>query len=136
MLNLKQNIGKYDRLIRYAIAMILFGLAMYFKSSILVFVALFVLFEALSGWCVVYQMLGKNSCPTKTSPMPLLSYFLTGIKILVVAIVLNFIANWIGFSTWHDFLNNPKEILSVDNYLYLFLLYPFLLGTSALIKIR
>lgn len=59
---MKKNIGTPDRLLRLAIAMILLLLAYWKWSWILLIAGLFVLFEAISSWCVLYQILGKNSC--------------------------------------------------------------------------
>lgn len=62
---MKKNIGTPDRLIRLSIASILFIYA-YVQSSWLAFgFGLFTLFEALFSWCILYQILGKNSCPLK-----------------------------------------------------------------------
>jgi divalent metal cation (Fe/Co/Zn/Cd) transporter len=60
---MKKNIGVFDRAIRLAIAILLFILAYVYQSWILLAAALFTLFEALASWCVLYQLLGKNSCP-------------------------------------------------------------------------
>lgn len=62
---MKKNIGTKDRLIRLGISLILFALAYWKDSWILLFFALFTLFEALMSWCVLYQILGKSSCPIK-----------------------------------------------------------------------
>jgi hypothetical protein len=60
---MKKNLGKTDRLIRLAIAVGLLFYA-YWKGSWIAFAAsLFVFFEAFMSWCVVYQLLGKSSCP-------------------------------------------------------------------------
>jgi hypothetical protein len=60
-----KNIGTADRVIRLIIALILLGLAYWKASWILLLIGLFVLFEALVGWCVVYHFLGKSSCVVK-----------------------------------------------------------------------
>jgi hypothetical protein len=52
-----------DRLLRLGIAVLLFFLAYWKSSWIILIFALFTLFEALKGWCILYQLLGKNSCP-------------------------------------------------------------------------
>ncbi len=60
---MKKNIGTPGRLLRLAMALALLTLA-YFRSSwILAAAGVFVLYESLAGWCVVYHFLGKNSCP-------------------------------------------------------------------------
>jgi hypothetical protein len=60
---MKKNIGNKDRLIRLIIAIILFILAWWLESWIILGVAVFTLFEAFASWCIWYQMMGKNSCP-------------------------------------------------------------------------
>ena len=60
---MKKNIGKLDRLLRLTMAFVLFGLAFWLKSWILTALGLFTLYEALAGWCVLYQITGKNTCP-------------------------------------------------------------------------
>ncbi len=60
---MRKNIGTPDRLFRLAIAIALFGLAYYKASWILAAAGLFVLYESLAGWCILYYFLGKNSCP-------------------------------------------------------------------------
>jgi hypothetical protein len=62
---MRKNIGTADRLLRLAIAIALLLYA-YFKMSWLAFFGgAFVFFEALFSWCILYQILGKNSCPLK-----------------------------------------------------------------------
>jgi len=51
-----------------------------------------------------------------------------GLRILLSAIVLNILARFAGLSTWNDFLNAPTKVLSWDNYIFLFFVYPFILG--------
>lgn len=59
---MKKNIGKKDRLFRLTVAMLLLTLAYWQSSWIALLCSLFVFYEAIAGWCVVYQMLGKSSC--------------------------------------------------------------------------
>ncbi|MBN9378961.1 MAG: DUF2892 domain-containing protein [Chlamydiales bacterium] len=60
---IKKNIGTSDRILRLTIALIFFGLALWQKSWILALVGLFTLYEAAASWCVLYQLIGKNTCP-------------------------------------------------------------------------
>lgn len=60
---MKKNIGTKDRLIRLAIAIALLLLAYWKSSWIVLAFSLFVFFEAFMSWCVMYQLLGKSSCP-------------------------------------------------------------------------
>lgn len=62
---IKKNINTSGRIFRLAIGILLLICALATMSWILLAAALFVLFEALMSWCVVYQILGKNSCPVK-----------------------------------------------------------------------
>jgi hypothetical protein len=59
-----KNIGKYDRAIRFAIALGLLLLAITTSwSPWLLFFSGFALFEAIFSWCGFYAALGKNTCP-------------------------------------------------------------------------
>lgn len=60
---MRKNIGTADRILRLVIAIILFVLAYIKGSWLLGFFGLFTLFEALFSWCILYQLLGKSSCP-------------------------------------------------------------------------
>lgn len=62
---MKKNIGKNDRLLRFGIGLLLLGYAWWQHSWIALGFALFTFYEALAGWCIMYQLLGKNSCPRK-----------------------------------------------------------------------
>lgn len=58
------NIGKNDRLLRAALALFLFALAITTSwSPYLLFFSGFCLFEAIFSWCGLYAALGKNTCP-------------------------------------------------------------------------
>ena len=60
---MKSNIGKVDRLIRLALAVLLFIYA-YWQSSWVAFgFSLFTFYESWAGWCAFYQLIGRNSCP-------------------------------------------------------------------------
>ncbi|MBA3238806.1 MAG: DUF2892 domain-containing protein [Parachlamydiaceae bacterium] len=61
--NVKKNIGTYDRLFRFTLAVILLFFSWWYASWIVLGFGLFTLYEALASWCVVYHLLGKNSCP-------------------------------------------------------------------------
>ncbi|MBA3816673.1 MAG: DUF2892 domain-containing protein [Parachlamydiaceae bacterium] len=60
---MKQNIGTTDRMIRLSLGIIFLILAWWQSSWIALAIALFTFYEALAGWCVMYQLLGKSSCP-------------------------------------------------------------------------
>ncbi|MGL5264527.1 MAG: YgaP family membrane protein, partial [Candidatus Rhabdochlamydia sp.] len=55
--------GSKDRFIRLGLALILIGCSIWKSSWILLFFGIFTLLEAFFSWCVLYQLLGKNSCP-------------------------------------------------------------------------
>lgn len=64
---MKKNIGTSDRLLRLGLAIVI-AIGILFTSSIvlriiLAIVSLFVLYEAVVGWCALYQLIGKNTCP-------------------------------------------------------------------------
>ena len=127
---MKPNIGTKDRIARLVIGVVLISLALINKSTFMALGGLLSIYEALSSWCVFYQLLGRNTCPLK-NPKKSFEWkdtLIVGFKILIVAIVLNIFARFIGFSTWYDFLNAPTKVLSWDNYIFLFAVYPFLLG--------
>jgi hypothetical protein len=64
-MKLKKNIGTPGRLFRLAIGVLLLGYAYWHMSWIALILALFTFFEAFMSWCILYQILGKNSCPRK-----------------------------------------------------------------------
>ncbi|MBS4171496.1 Uncharacterized protein NEOC95_002246 [Neochlamydia sp. AcF95] len=65
---MQKNIGTADRIIRFTLAFLLGGLAFQFKSWLLGVMALFTLYEALASWCLLYHLIGKNSCFLPTKP--------------------------------------------------------------------
>jgi hypothetical protein len=60
---MQKNIGKTDRLIRLALGFLLLAYAWWQTSWIALGLALFTFYEALSSWCLFYQLIGKNTCP-------------------------------------------------------------------------
>lgn len=65
---MKKNIGTFDRVVRALAGIVCAALALFVVSSlpakiILGFVALFCFYQALTSWCLLYQILGKNTCP-------------------------------------------------------------------------
>ena len=127
---MKPNIGTKDRIARLLIGVVLISLALINKSTFMALAGLFSIYEALSSWCVFYQLLGRNTCPIK-NPKKSFEWketLIVGLRILIVAIVLNIFARFVGLSTWYDFLNTPTKVLSWDNYIFLFFVYPFILG--------
>lgn len=64
---MKSNIGLPDRLWRLLAGIALLAFAWWQSSWIALLAALFVFYEVLAGWCVLYQILGKNTCPISHS---------------------------------------------------------------------
>jgi len=62
---MKKNIGKPDRILRLIVGILLLGWAYWKMSWILLVLGLFTLFEAYMSWCILYQILGKSTCPRK-----------------------------------------------------------------------
>lgn len=58
-----KNINQTGRIARAVIAIVLLVFAWWQSSWIALFLSLFTFFEAWMSWCVLYQILGKNSCP-------------------------------------------------------------------------
>lgn len=64
---MRKNLGTMDRLVRLALA-IMVGVGFFMVDSmiikgVLALSALFILYEALAGWCALYALIGKNTCP-------------------------------------------------------------------------
>lgn len=59
---MQKNIGTPDRIFRLILSILFFGAAFWLSSWILAAIALFVLYEAVAGWCLFYQIIGKNTC--------------------------------------------------------------------------
>src|SRR3990167_10371717 len=127
---MKPNIGTKDRIVILIIGVVLISLAVINKSTFMALGGLFSMYEAFSSWCVFYQLLGRNTCSIK-NPKPTFRWketLIVGLRILLSAIVLNIFARIVGLSTWYEFLNKPSKVLSWDNYIFLFFVYPFILG--------
>lgn len=60
---MQKNIGPADRVIRALIGLFFLLGAWVYSSWILLAVALFCFYEALASWCIMYQLMGKSSCP-------------------------------------------------------------------------
>lgn len=131
-----KNLGTPDRIVRTVLGLILIVIGATSQNPILILIGLFTLYEALSSWCVLYALLGKNTCPIKKAQNPLQLIFLTGLLILVTAIILNLLAQTLGLATWYSFLNQVQvtdlvsslRSLSLLSSLFLFFVYPLLLG--------
>lgn len=67
----------------------------------------------------------------KATPTKYVSIWMKGIKILLVAIILNIVAEYLGIKTWYTFLQSPMSSMSIIDAAFLFVLYPLSLGLSA-----
>lgn len=64
---MKKNIGTKDRIARLILG-ILFFIPVFFIDNIfakilLSIIAIFCIFQAITSWCALYALLGKNTCP-------------------------------------------------------------------------
>jgi hypothetical protein len=69
--------------------------------------------------------------------------FLIGILILATAIIINLLAYLLGLNTWYDvltgFFGDGFKIffeINILSLIFLFIIYPFLLGTVAYFSLR
>lgn len=60
---MKKNLGTSDRILRFSASFLFFILSIWLNSWILFAVAVFIFFEAITSWCILYQIIGKNTCP-------------------------------------------------------------------------
>jgi Protein of unknown function (DUF2892) len=60
---MQKNIGTADRLLRFLIGVFFLILAWWQSSWIALAIAFFTFYEAFASWCILYQILGKSSCP-------------------------------------------------------------------------
>lgn len=129
---IKQNIGIIDRVLRMVIGIVLLFIGLSTKSGFLLLGSLFCFFEAFFSWCAFYQVIGKNTCPLPTKDRKDILFvrpLLVGLSILAGAVILQYLARIVGWYTWNEFLLQKERTISIDNYLFLFIVYPFLLGT-------
>ena len=64
---MKKNIGTLDRIFRLTIGVFLLAFAWWQTSFIALGLALFTFYEAFASWCILYQLIGKNTCPINKS---------------------------------------------------------------------
>jgi uncharacterized membrane protein HdeD (DUF308 family) len=67
---MRPNIGTPDRLIRLALGIVLLVAGTFaayrvnaWLGALVVLVGAFCVLEAAYGWCALYALLGKNTCP-------------------------------------------------------------------------
>jgi hypothetical protein len=61
--HMKKNLGTSGRLLRLSFGLLLLIVAWAMGSWIIFALSLFTFYEAFASWCIIYQLLGKNSCP-------------------------------------------------------------------------
>lgn len=136
---MNKNIGRKDRVARFLIGMALLVLALALKSSTLAIIGAFSIFEAAFSWCVFYQLTGKNTCPVpakNNKKVNFMAYLVSGLAILLVAIIANIVAGFIGWHGWYDVISVATKEgasvlmgqITVDNWIYLLVIYPFFLS--------
>lgn len=66
---MKKNIGTKDRALRAGMGAVLLLAAVVVESlplkAVLAIAAFFSIFQAVTSWCALYAILGKNTCPVK-----------------------------------------------------------------------
>ena len=60
----------------------------------------------------------------------MVSLFVLGVGILAGALVLNYLGSRLGLPSWYDFVEAPSTLTALSA-VWLFVLYPFGLGTTA-----
>lgn len=73
-----KNIGTPDRIMRFIIALALFAYAYYaftylpekWPGWIALIAGVFTLYEVFASWCILYGILGINSCPISKRKPP------------------------------------------------------------------
>jgi len=74
----------------------------------------------------------------------ILSIFAVGIGILVVAIAMNILCSYLGWSTWYDYLtmlqdkgwSQTHSLIHYWSLIFLYFIYPFVLGCTAYIGVK
>ncbi|MFT4343823.1 MAG: hypothetical protein ACMXYE_03680 [Candidatus Woesearchaeota archaeon] len=61
--------------------------------------------------------------------MNFIKIYKIGFLVLLVAVLMNVVASYMGIATWYSFLQNPS--FNIINLVFLFAVYPFVLGYSA-----
>jgi len=68
--SMRPNIGARDRMIRFGIGIIFLAAGIYvtyrinvWAGALIVLLGAFSVLEAVYGWCALYALLGKNTCP-------------------------------------------------------------------------
>lgn len=64
----------------------------------------------------------------------ILKAYIAGLVILGAALLLNLLAHKLHIKTWYDYTKSKKNITQVD-ILWLYGLYPFLLGVAAAVAL-
>lgn len=67
---MKKNIGTFDRIMRALGGVICILLAIFIATGlvgkiILIVAGIFCFFQAITSWCLLYQLMGKTTCPVE-----------------------------------------------------------------------
>ncbi len=62
---MKSNVGGIDRVLRIVVGLVLIGLAATGTVGAWGYVGVVPLLTGLVGWCGLYSLLGKSTCPMK-----------------------------------------------------------------------
>jgi hypothetical protein len=69
---LKKNIGTADRWVRLGIGTLAVAAGVYIAyrvsvwlGALVVLFGAFAVYEAAAGWCALYALMGKNTCPVR-----------------------------------------------------------------------
>ena len=135
---MNKNIGRKDRVARMLIGVVLIILSITFGSPTMAIVGAFTLYEAAAGWCAFYQLIGINTCPVTNKASGRIefgSYLVSGLAILLAAIIMNYLIGYIGWRSWYDVLFRSTQDhsitinqISLDNWIFLLVIYPFTLS--------
>ncbi|OPY25758.1 MAG: hypothetical protein A4E28_02982 [Methanocella sp. PtaU1.Bin125] len=67
---MRPNIGARDRMIRFGIGIVFLAAGIYvtyrvnlWAGALIAIIGALSVLEAVYGWCAIYALLGKNTCP-------------------------------------------------------------------------
>jgi hypothetical protein len=73
MVIMEKNIGRNDRLARLILGLCAIVVAIFLAIKVnmiagvvVALLGLFTIYEVLSGWCIIYKIMGINTCPIKS----------------------------------------------------------------------
>jgi hypothetical protein len=73
MVIMEKNIGRNDRLTRLILGLCAIVVAIFLAIKVnmiagivVAIIGVFTIYEALAGWCIIYKIMGINTCPIKS----------------------------------------------------------------------